>query len=66
MSVWKTLTTAPRTATTLLEGTSVTVMMGTLWTLMTCTPAMVYFPDVHVTNNIQLCNTCLHILFNLL
>ena len=49
MSVWRTLTTVLRTASTLLAATSVTVMMDTLWTLMTCTPAMVY-----IENQIQI------------
>ena len=42
MSVWRTLTTALRIATTLLAATCATVMMDTLWTQMTCTPAMVF------------------------
>ena len=37
-----TLTTALRTASTLLAATSATVMMDTLWTLLICIPAMVY------------------------
>ena len=41
MSVWRALITALKTATILLAATSATVMMDTLWTLMTCTPAMV-------------------------
>ena len=41
MSVWRTLTTVLRTATTLLEATCATVMRATLWTLMTCIHAMV-------------------------
>ena len=65
MNVEKTLTTALKIATTLLAATYATVMMDTLWILMTCTLAMVHIIYsrvfmIHLTLNQPPTHKCVH------